>query len=427
MQSSISIVFLLLSIPCDSASSTFLQQKSQISALFSLPQSTFLSKRRRKNCQSCCDYQKTLVQRAGNGKITTFYSRSTENDSMNKDNNNDDITTIWNKIRNPNFDVQTLPPSISHLLSTPELYAHAYNMTIEEIHQYQLNYQHSIEQMKETLITQSVKNGNEKIDGKEIHSLQCKIRYTFGRDPFVCKRCWTYFPICVCDRATSKIIYKPSCIDKVIIWTHLDEWGKTSNTGSVLSMTLGDGWCNVWMKGLESHDELMRRMLEDEMILPIVLWPKVEQSKKASHIISGNNDINQHQWITTEEIENLMKSSTGTRLQKPRKIVLIAIEGTWRNARRMVKKLPLPSHVKRLDLKDNIFSVMKDGNDSILHPLRSQGDGASKTNVCTAEAVVAALMILGLSKRDGEHILDVAATKIDLVSRFQGKIISQMN
>lgn len=420
MQFSISIVFLLFSFPCDSTS-IFLHQKSQISALFALPQSLF-SSRRRNRSQSCC-YQTLLVERVGGKRTTTLYLMTTDNDSMNKDNNDDtDATTIWDKIRNPNFDVQTLPPSISHLLSTPQLYAHAYNMTVEEINQYQINYKHSIEQMKETFITQTVKNSDDKIEGKDVHSLQCKIRYTFGRDPFVCKRCWTYFPICVCERAKSKIISKPSCIDKVIIWTHLDEWGKTSNTGSVLSVTLGDEWCNVWMKGLEYHDELMRRMLEDEMILPIVLWPKLEQPKRESHIIS-DNDINHHQWITTEEIENLMESSTP--LQKQRKIVLIAIEGTWRNARRMVKKLP--SHVKRLDLKENIYNVVRDGNDSILHPLRSQGDGASQTNVCTAEAVVAALMMLGLSKGDREHILDVATTKIDLVLRFQGKIISQLD
>jgi DTW domain-containing protein YfiP len=414
MQWSMSII-LLLSLPCNSIS-TFLHN------LPSLPQSSFFSSRRRKRGQSC--FHETLWDRSGGGKIIiSLFSSITKTGSINnnKDDNSNQFAITWDEIRNPNFDVNTLPPSISHLLSTPELYAHAYNMTINEINQYQINYKHNIEQMKETSM-KYIKNGNEQIEGKEIYSLQCKVRYTFGRDPFVCKRCWTYYPICVCERAESKTISKPRNVDKVIIWTHLDEWGKTSNTGSIVNVTIGDDWCNVWMKGLEYHDELMRRMLEDEMVLPIVLWPKLEHSKKVCN--DNDNNINKQQWMTAKEIEKLIEIGTDGHNQ-PRKIVLIAIEGTWRNARRMVKKLP--PHVKRLDLKEHISCVVKGGDESILHPLRSQGDGASKTNVCTAEAVVAALVLLGLSKGDGKHILDVAATKIDLVSRFQGKIISQLD
>mmetsp|Transcript_5294 Transcript_5294/g.5814 ORF Transcript_5294/g.5814 Transcript_5294/m.5814 type:complete len:85 (+) Transcript_5294:215-469(+) len=78
--------------------------------------------------------------------------------------------------------------------------------------------------------------------------------------------CWTHLPICNRVRTyphpsdtieqnkndhVMQIRPIPN-VEKVIIWTHRDEWGRTSNTGSVLKVTIPK-WCDIWMKGLEEH------------------------------------------------------------------------------------------------------------------------------------------------------------------------------
>lgn len=320
-----------------------------------------------------------------------------------------DESYIWENIRNPKFDIQTLPPSLSHLLSTSQRFANAYNMTEQDIIKYKEQYQKSINDMKRKYNYDNIK------EGKVKHNVQCMIRYTFGRDPFVCQQCWTYKPICVCDRVQVQQITKCDYVDKVIIWTHMDEWGRTSNTGSIVGLALGDSWCHVLMKGLEIHDNMMNDIIindGNEMIMPIVLWPKID---------FDDNLEQEEEWISIKEIQDIIQknenSNDGDDKKHQMKFVIIAIEGTWRNARRMVKKLP--SHVKRLDLRDALSDVVE--SSSILKPLRSQGDGASQSNVCTAEAVVAALHLFGLSSHGRDHILGMTRTKIDLVKRFQGK------
>ena len=202
----------------------------------------------------------------------------------------------------------------------------------------------------------SIRNTNR---GKKEHELQCEIRYKYGRDPFVCPKCWTHELICICQRAQSisQTISPPlpaapntngmniiNILQKIIIWTHHEEWGKTSNTGSVIGVTLGDQeWCHVWMKGLKMHDEYMKQLLDDDMIVPIVLWPKLNRNIENDDF-SDDDD----RWTTIEELNQYVNTKkTETRkdsFNQDCKIVMISIEGIWRIARRMIKKLP--SHVK---------------------------------------------------------------------------------
>jgi len=41
--------------------------------------------------------------------------------------------------------------------------------------------------------------------------------------------------------------------------------------------------------------------------------------------------------------------------------------------------------------------------------------------VSVLQAIIAALIALELSMKDGEHILEVTKTRVDLVARYQGK------
>jgi hypothetical protein len=158
----------------------------------------------------------------------------------------------------------------------------------------------------------------------------------------------------------------------------------------------------MFMKGLQEHDiKLQVDVLEDENTLAVVLWPDAADSSAPS--------------ISLEQVQQ--------ELLKDRRVVLIAVDGTWRNARRMVCRLP--DTLPRLNLPaDIVLSLPETG--SILEPLRSRGGPStwegSDRQVCTAEAVVGALVALGLSKTDGDHVLELTKTKVDRIRRHRGMV-----
>jgi DTW domain-containing protein YfiP len=148
------------------------------------------------------------------------------------------------------------------------------------------------------------------------------------------------------------------------------------------------------LKGYEPHDQRLAELQKEET-LPVVLWT------------DHNKNQDSRTYYTIDEVREL---------ETP--ITLFVMEGTWRNARRMVGKLP---HDSRLSLRrDDLFWEGK----SLLVPLRRQ-HGGPKDNLCTAEAVVAALVGLGMPLSSGNTVLAVVAGKIDLIRRYQGKILRE--
>jgi DTW domain-containing protein YfiP len=221
---------------------------------------------------------------------------------------------------------------------------------------------------------------------------------------------------------------------ETIVWFHHKEWGLTSNTGGLLRLALGDDKCKLFMKGLPLHDNQLRMDFIDKHpngTLLVVLWPSSGGNKKSTTIKSSNNTIASGMAITTpsitlEEIKEELKSPHG------RRVVVMAVDGTWRNARRMVARLP--STIPRLDLPPDLVSShfsteessssSSSSSKSLLAPLRSKGpsqrQGVGDSLVCTAEAVALVLMELGLDVTDGKSILDLAKTKVNLVRRYRG-------
>jgi hypothetical protein len=178
------------------------------------------------------------------------------------------------------------------------------------------------------------------------------------------------------------------------------------------------------MKGLPRHDSQLQRDYLDKHpkeILLIVLWPSNE-GKATGRNPTALNRISTSS-ITLEEIRSELALPNG------RRVVLLAVDGTWRNARRMVARLP-PS-VPRLDLSSNVTTTIFSSSSpptvssfSLLAPLRSKGPSQRRNGgdnlVCTAEAVSLVLMELGMDINDTESILGIARTKVDLVRRYRG-------
>jgi len=346
------------------------------------------------------------------------------------------------------------------LSSSQERYAQSLNMTIEQVEHQKDRHRQASDDLH------AVIRRSKDLSGKDKHALICRHHFKHGRHPFTCRNCWSYLPVCVCNLVKEKQQQQQKQQQppvgltigehqrqqlEVVVWTHHREWGLTSNTGCVLSLTLPN--CQLLMKGLPEHDQLLEeKILDNENYLAVVLWP--DQSKTKPNVGEqqsprGDAATTLSSSISLEQVQAEMQSNS-------RRVVLIAVDGTWRNARRMVARLP--STVRRLDLpEDVVYSYLSDDDDrssssssissdhqrsSILAPLRSRGesgigdyndDASNKSDgndqdtncerqVCTAEAVVGALMSLGALNRDqGSHVLGVTRTKVERIFRYRGK------
>lgn len=392
--------------------------------------------------------------------------------------------------RLPPLSTPVIDVLLPYQLSSPERYAAAMNMTVKQVKERKDDFKRASDILHEQVLL--LKRQSRTPSGasytsiddldddpsKAVHTLICQHRYEWGQHPFVCPRCWTYTPICVCRVAESHHIdrrregtptailsssksWLPSNLD-VVIWTHHKEYGLTSNTGGLLPLLLDDRQsddgkdvdslnhhqphrrCYVLMKGLPDHDSWLQHKIIDKHesgeYLVVVLWPsderKQQQEQQQQKLRSISLDETKRILLETQrrqqqqDEEERPDSTTTTTISR---VVLIAVDGTWRNARRMVSRLP--NVLPRLDLSattdsscsTQIFPVdgrTNNNNKSLLAPIRSRGPSQRKDGgaglVCTAEAVTAALVALGLEPSDGERILDLARTKVDLVRQYRG-------
>lgn len=329
-------------------------------------------------------------------------------------------------------------------VSSPERYASALNLTVQEV----AERKHQYKEASETLHQQLTSSSGMTLTGVDKHTLLCRHRFRYGQHPFVCPSCWSYTPVCICDviaRRTNQLpaILLPSPRLDVVVWVHHSEWGLTSNTGSLLSLTLGNDRCRLFMKGLPEHDYQLREDYLDkhpEDCLLVVLWPD-DQAQRGTKRTPKERTVDKEQEVVHEASADDRVSVANARigtstislddlqleLAKPdgRRVVLIAVDGTWGNARRMVSRLP--RSIPRLDLPANVLKENLQSAVSLLASIRSKGSskrqrrhGQGDTLVCTAEAVVSILMALGMKTEDGQFILDIARTKVELVRRYRG-------
>ena len=338
----------------------------------------------------------------------------------------------WQEIReipNPGRD---LPESLSHLVSSPKLYAAALNLTQSQIKQQQDDFDNKHRILQEVIADRNRTN-------VEKQDAVCKFRYQYGRKPFVCPSCWSYLPICICQRWKHLQENEPPStrsnplnpMVQVVFYTHSEEWQRTSNTGSVVAMALntrpndhGTTICQapaaqLLLKGLISHEEQLDSLLQDSNNLPVLLWPRNEQKQYEPDKTPTYVDTDEIRDWLHGPAQNVTDSVTDELFSSKRRVVLIALDGTWRNARRMVHRFGLD--IPRMQ-------VAPTKAQSILAPLRQQGPhpvakhAVVNKNQCTAEAVVAALVgIQAISTEHGQQILDLVQAKVDLTVKYRGK------
>jgi DTW domain-containing protein YfiP len=313
--------------------------------------------------------------------------------------------------------------SLSHWLSSPERFADRLHMTLEEVEEHKKVHRDASQALHDELTALSPKDGQQK------HQIMCEYRFVHGKGPFVCPQCWCYRPICLCHHPSvlesKKQLRLPSAIKSVILWTHHNEWMSVSNSGSLLQLLLPE--YKLLMKGLPRHDEQIEELFQkaeqgEEKL--VVLWPDNNTSEHAAkQTISEESSMENR--ATWQELQEMMEDTESG-------VTLLALEGTWRTARRMASKLP-PSVLRVAlppdtvfwrnhshdDKNDNQLGIKK--SSSMLQPLRRQAEGGSEDNLCTAEAMTAALVGLGMPEQDGDKMLQILQLKVDLVRRYQGK------
>ena len=227
------------------------------------------------------------------------------------------------------------------------------------------------------------------LTGPQKHILKCQHVMTHGRHAFVCPTCWTYKAICLCRLRPRELYDLP--VQQVILWTHHDEWGSVTNTGSVLPLLLKN--VSLKLKGLPEHDAWFEETISSSQVLPVVLWRDHDNQQEKQ----------QRQYSSLDDLR-----------QSTKPVVLIVMEGTWRNARRMVSKLP----VGRCSLSvQQLFGWRQHDAARRGSLLPQAGDEA---NGCTAEAVVGALVALGLDRIQGEAVMQLVVKKMEWTRQYQG-------
>ena len=180
------------------------------------------------------------------------------------------------------------------------------------------------------------------VGGAEKHAALCThLKQRGARSPSGCPRCWVHREACVCTSATAR-----SPVD-VLVWMHHREWGRASNTGTVLQDVLEN--CEILVKGHPADD---------------IALAAATARGGAAVLFPGDDSV------------------PVSSLESPPE-TLIVVDATWRNARRMVRRLP-PS-VRRVKLDDDDATQA-----NLISPLR-QTRGGEEIKVCTAQAALAAL------------------------------------
>lgn len=209
------------------------------------------------------------------------------------------------------------------------------------------------------------------VGGAEKHAALCThLKQRGARSPSGCPRCWVHREACVCTSATAR-----SPVD-VLVWMHHREWGRASNTGTVLRDALEN--CEILVKGHPADDAALAA---------------ATACGGAAVLFPGDDSV------------------PVSSLESPPE-VLIVVDATWRNARRMVRRLP-PS-VRRVKLDDADATEA-----NLISPLR-RTRGREDVKVCTAQAALAALGT-GVEDDTREYLLAAVRHKVSVVAALRGK------
>jgi len=220
-------------------------------------------------------------------------------------------------------------------------------------------------------------------------SESAEYHYRWGKANFQCRRCWLMPYMCVCERMARHVPAERADghpLPRVVCLMHENEWGKSSNTGTVLRGTLGDGRCQLLLRGLPEHEGALRDLWAEhgEGSTVAVLWP-------------GEGSVSHRELMDRAERE------TGGR------VTLVVLDATWKQARG-INGRDVPACIPRVTLPMEQHGVVT----SLLAPIRAyHGKDRHEDRVSTAEAVAFALRLLGEPRDNLRAIEHHLRVKVD--------------
>eukprot|EP00961_Rhodomonas_salina_P176809 2383708-Rhodomonas_salina.2 len=100
---------------------------------------------------------------------------------------------------------------VARVFSSPAQYAPAVNLSEEEVKERKAKQEAASLALHRMLQDPS-------IPSEEKQQLKCAHRFKHGRHPFVCNRCWSYLPVCVCPLTPSPFALPPgSCSPPIVL------------------------------------------------------------------------------------------------------------------------------------------------------------------------------------------------------------------
>lgn len=228
------------------------------------------------------------------------------------------------------------------------------------------------------------------LSGEARHELEATFALRWGRGFLKCPGCSLVPSLCVCARVRGLSCTTPH---RVHVLLHHDELGRGSNTGGLLAAALG---ARLHVSGIRSHEAALAEALSSAPAAA-VLWP-------------GDDAVPLHEFVAALPSGALDAG-----------VALVAVDGTWNGARKMVKRLP--PGLPRLSLPPSAFSPGR----SLLWPVRKYA-GDRTERQCTYEAVVAALSGLGaLDEETRQQLLLCLKIKVDALLRFKTRRAAYAN
>ena len=244
--------------------------------------------------------------------------------------------------------------------------------------------------------------------GEDKHDAQARHYFEHGRNVFACPDCWLLRGegkkfACICGRIRR---FRLAEHLEVLIHMHTYEYGRGSSTGGLLAISLDP--CRILVRGLKEHERELRARAEDPDTLVAVLWPDRDGAS-----------------LLPAEVECLRGG---------RKLALVAIDGTWNTARKVVARLPKDWVRMRVEAPWSLVAAPAPGDEadalaafegeSLLAPARRYrggGDCQNAGRTSTLEAVVAALEGLGEPQATIDGLLDNLKLKVDSVLHQTGR------
>ena len=182
-----------------------------------------------------------------------------------------------------------------------------------------------------------------------------------------CKECGFPVEVCICNMEE-----KLTMDHKFVIIMHPEEVSRVTNTGRLIKKTFPDA-TEVFYWNRTNVNSKLKRLLESDEYYKVLVFPP-------------DNKEHNHRAITNETIKNIVQTEPENNeikdINKAKKIMFIILDGTWKEARKIIRKSPYLENLKMLELDTNIKTE---------YDLRRNSDIG---HICTVEVAIELLKLV---------------------------------